>query len=128
MLDDFMTKLSKDMELEEPITSDVPGTYVLPLEEKLSVTFQETDDGLTMQSNICEIPEAKAEEFLTDAMFGNLFGQGTEGAILGLDPSGKILTLTTSLSHGTEYAHFYHTLEDFINTVDFWADEVKSYK
>lgn len=124
MLPTFIPKLIQDMELGDMnLASEVPGNYTLPLEEGLSVNLTDIPGGYILKSNIAPYPKAKEELFLTQAMLGNLFGQGTKGAILGVNPEGSLITLTLVVDYQVEYKDFRESLEDFINTVDFWREE-----
>lgn len=124
MLQNFIPKLIQEMELGNiSLASEVPGTYSLPLEEGLSVNMTEIPNGYILKSAVAPYPKAKEELFLTQAMLANLFGQGTKGAILGLNLEGTLLTLTLVVDYPTEYKEFRESLEDFLNTMDFWREE-----
>ena len=128
MLEQFMKQFSKDLELEKPLTSEIPGTYTIGLEEDFSVTITEIPNGLTFSSILCSCPKGREEEFLTHAMLGNLFGQGTKGAVLGLDDEGNQLILTRVVEYNVDYKEFRDIIEDFINSVDFWREEALNYR
>jgi hypothetical protein len=122
LLKQFMTQLKEEMGQEFAGTE--PGTYAIPYDDNTEVTIAESPQGMVLHCDICPIPEDHNEAFLSDALYGNLFGQGTGGAVLGL--SGDHSTLTLHWEGGsdlTEYRHFKAVLEDFLNTVDFWKAE-----
>jgi Tir chaperone protein (CesT) family len=127
-LNEFMKQLSYEMELEEPLTAEMSGVYTLPLDDELYIVISTWDEGISLTSDICECPTIKREEFLTELMHANLFGQGTTDAILGLTKNGKHITLSRHIAHDLDYKHFSEILEDFINTVDYWSDEAKAFK
>jgi hypothetical protein len=60
-------------------------------------------------------------------MKANLFGQGTLGAAIGLDPKQNILTLSLQLPYDMNYSHFKESVEDFTNIVDYWRVEVDTH-
>jgi hypothetical protein len=128
MLANFMPKLIQELELtKETLASEVPGTYSLPLEGGLTIDMTDIPDGFILKSNIATYPPKDKEElFLTQAMMGNLFGQGTKGAILGINPEGTALTLTRIVDFPVEYKEFRDFLEDFINVMDFWREEIQN--
>lgn len=61
-------------------------------------------------------------------MLGNLFGQGTHKAVLGLTEDGNMLTLFKVVEYNIDYKQFRDALEDFINSVDFWREEALNHK
>lgn len=124
MLEKFIPKLVQEMELgDTTLGAGVPGSYALPLDEGLSITMTDIPEGFILKSNVVNLPAAKQENFVTQAMLANLFGQGTRGGILGLSPDGSVLTLTHVVDYPVDYNDFHAILEDFINMVDFWRDE-----
>lgn len=60
-------------------------------------------------------------------MKANLFGQGTLGAALGLEPEQNLLTLSLELPYDMDYRHFKESVEDFTNIVDYWKVEVDTH-
>lgn len=126
-LDQLMQQFAQDMELGD-ITTQIPGVYVLPLEEEVRITISAAaGSGFSLQCQLAPCPKVKEEEFLTQAMLANLFGQGTRGGVLGLTEDGNVLTLSKVIENDLEYKDFKDIIEDFINAVDFWRDEAKSY-
>lgn len=127
MLQGFIPKLIQDMDLGAiNLSSEIPGVYSLPLEEGLSLSMTDIPDGYIFKSNIAPYPKIKEDVFLTQAMLGNLFGQGTRGAILGINLEGTSVTLTLVVDSSVEYKDFKESLEDFINTMDFWREEAEN--
>jgi len=54
-------------------------------------------------------------------------GQVTGGAAIGIDSSEKFLVLTHALPFEINYKTFHESIEDFLNYIDFWKDEVTSF-
>lgn len=124
MLQQFIPRLIHDLELGEmSLSSGVPGIYTLPLEEGVSINMTDIPEGFILKGNVAPYPHVKEELFATQAMLANLFGQGTKGAILGLNGEGTFLTLTLIVDYPVDYKDFKECLEDFINTLDFWREE-----
>lgn len=129
MLEKLIEKLIPDMELDKAtLATEVPGTYALPLDEGLNIIISEIHNGLCLKCTVAPYPKVREEIFSTQAMLGNLFGQGTRGAILGLTGDGNNLTLTQIIDYNIDYKEFKDSLEDFINSVDFWRDEALNHK
>ncbi len=129
MLDDHMKQLARDFELTAPFASEVPGVYTIPLEQGVSISIANSPQGGYYISCPCvEIPTTKEEEFFNYMMLANLFGQGTNGSVLGMSNEGQKLVLSHEIDHELNYVDFRNVLEDFINSVDFWREEVLNYR
>ena len=127
MLATYIPKLIQDLELGDiSMGYGIPGTYTLPLEDNLAINMTDIPSGFILKCNVGPYPKIKEELFATQAMLGNLFGQGTRGAYLGLNGEGTILTLTHVIDYPVDYKEFKETLEDFINTMDFWREEASN--
>lgn len=129
MLEKYIPTLIQDLELGDvTLATSTKGSYSLPLDEGLAINFTEIPNGYSLKSSFAPFPQIKEENFCLHVMLGNLFGQGTKGAILGLSSDEKTLTLTQFIDYSVTYKDFREILEDFINSVDFWRDEVLNYK
>jgi hypothetical protein len=123
MLDTFIQEFAREMEIGHSLPISASGTFELPLDEGLSVQIEAIPEGFKLFSNIAVVPETNKETFLQNVMLGNLFGQGTHGAVLGMSEDGSQLTLSKKIDYTYDYSKFRETLEEFINTIDFWRDE-----
>lgn len=128
MLENHISQLVKEMELEGPLTTQVPGVFALPLEEHLTILMTDQPPGFILSCHVAPMPKQPTEEFLTRLMLANLFGQGTKGAILGINEEGSLLTLTQKIDYNAEYKEFRDILEDFTNSVDLWCEEAQRVK
>lgn len=129
MLDKFIKSLSKELELEENLlATEVPGVYALPLEGDLTITMTDKPPGFALSCVLDSAKKQNEEDFFTRLMLGNLFGQGTKGAILGLNDDASLLTLTQTVDYNIEYKEFRDIVEDFINSADYWRAESKNFK
>lgn len=125
MLSDFMEKLSRDMELSEPLKAAVPNVYAIPIEEGVKVVISSpSSDRYELNCSLGSLPNERREAFLTRVLLANLFGQGTSGAILGTDIEGSFLTLSLNIDRHIDYKNFRDIVEEFFNTVDFWKLEL----
>ncbi len=127
MLEPWVQQLTKEMELEGSLATQVAGVFVLPLEENVTVTMTERPLGYSHSCTLCPVPKRNEEAGLTRIMQGNLFGQGTAGAVLGISPEGTHLTLAQTIDYNGDYKEFKDRVADFTNTVDFWLEEMKRY-
>lgn len=125
MLKQFISQLSKELELAEPLEPNDSGFYMLQLDPDLEIFFRENaDSGITLWMQLGPLPGEKTEEFLIMAATANLFGKETGQCALGLDKEGKIVTLTSFVSADANYKDFHEKLEDFANQAESWKDEV----
>lgn len=130
MLSALIQELGKEWELEQPIPHEVPGVYTIPLDEGVSLTVTSANlpqGGIVLSCSIAEVRKGKEESLFTHALLANLFGQGTKQAVLGLNNSGNILTLSRFIDYDVNFQEFRDIMEDFINTIDFWREEVLKY-
>ena len=122
-VEDMIETLGKELELKDPIPEETDGVWVLYMDETTPVTISRLDDGFAFQAEICPLPTNCDEEaFLTHCLSGNLFAQGTGGAILGIDSRGEKLVLVREI-HQLDYQLFFEGIEDFFNAIDFWRAE-----
>lgn len=130
MLSALIQELSKEWELENPLPQEIPGVYTIPLDEGVSLTVTNANvpqGGLVFSSSLATIKKGKEEALFTHALNANLFGQGTKQAVLGLNEAGNVLTLSRFIDYDVNFQEFRDIIEDFINTIDFWREEVLKY-
>jgi len=123
-----MKELAKELELENSLTSEVPGVYVFSLDEDIKIYISTISQGIYFECTFSPTESSQQEILYTNLLLANLFGEGTNGATIGLTEEGKALRLSQLINANTNYKSFKETLEDFINIVDFWNEEVLTYK
>lgn len=128
MLEAFIQELALEMEVGETLPMEVPGVYVLPLDEDMKVLITAIPEGYFLSCVIAPFPAMNREKFVTQAMLGNLFGQGTHGGVLGLSENGNLVKLTKVVFSTVDYRGFRDVVEDFINTIDYWRAEALAQK
>ncbi len=124
MLDKFITELQQELQIEGSLAGETPDTFNIPLGEDTSVILSPLPAGFSLTCNVIEAPKEREDIFLENALRANLFGQGTEGAILGLSEDGTHVTLIKSVDSPIDYKTFKEIVEDFLNSVEFWRGEV----
>ena len=127
MLDTFMERFTKEMEVEGDFSTGVPGVYSIPIDEGVDVMVSEIPGGISFRCRMIACPESEREEFFTQAMNGNLLGNGTDGAVIGRDDEGHTVTLGRDIDYVVDYKTFSYMLEDFFNMVDYWREEAAAY-
>lgn len=125
MLYDFIVKLQTDLGLAEPLGREGQESYGLLLDDT-TISIVDTPPGFQLTATLGTLPIEKPEEFLSHMLRGNLFGQATHGAVLGLDETGTNITLQFNHPQKASYTDFKNAVEDFINTVIFWLSEMSN--
>ncbi len=129
MIEQLIKKLSKDLEVPEAgLATEVPGCYSIPIAEGIAVALSPVVGGIQMKCSVAPFPASGGESFATDAMLANLFGQGTQGAILGLSLDGKTVMLSRVVDDGIGYKEFREIFDDFIVAIDYWRDEALTHR
>lgn len=127
MLDPLIQRLADEMSIDKTIfNTTTVGTYQVPVDNQTKIKLMETSPGFWMECQIALCPSKNQELFYTDALLGNLFGQGTYGSTVGLNDDGTSVMLTRHVPHDVSYKAFRIMLEDFFNAIDFWREEIAS--
>lgn len=125
MLDELMRQLAKELDLDlKDLQTEVPSVYAIPIEQQTTILIRSNPPlGFSFNCTLGPCPKEKEEAFLADLLLANLFGQSTHGAVLGLSEDGNLLTLSQIIDYNIDYKEFNESLEDFLNTADFWFNE-----
>lgn len=99
--------------------------FSLKFDGELEVHYSSLEPGLYLMGFICAVPENKCESIYMSLMHMNLFGIGTQGALLGLNKDSNTLTLSCAYAYRLSYKEFRNAIEDFVNQIDFWRQEIK---
>ncbi len=126
MLQDYLEKLCKELAIATPKLNQ-QKFYLLKMFGEL-IALKDLDPGLSMHANICEIPKKKKEELFIYLMRANLLGQGTAMNRIGMDANEKFLTLSLGLPYELNYQSFKETVEDFVNYLIYWREEVAKFE
>ncbi len=126
MLREFLEKLCKELAISTPKLNE-RKMYPLSL-GKERVAIRDLDPGIALHAQICETPKKKREDLFIYLMRANLLGQGTGGTRIGLDSDEKFLTLSLGLPYELNYQKFRETIEDFVNYMIYWREEVTKFE
>lgn len=126
MLHEYIVKLQKELELKEPLVGNDESSFALGLDEA-TINITDSAPGFKITCTLNTIPTVQIEDFFTLMLRGNLFGQATHFAALGLDESGSKVVLQYYHSNKPTYQEFHNAVEDFINTVDYWQAQIKNH-
>lgn len=129
MVKDLIHKLLKDLELSKNEILEEEGRYTVSIDQQIAITFNHIEpEGIWMSANIGQCPQRRKEELFTKLMIGNLFGQGTGGAAIAIDGEEKKLLLNLTIFNLPNYPEFYAQVENFLNNVEFWKNELKHHE
>ena len=103
-------------------------SYILEVNDEITIRVRDLEPGYYFFSNLTTCPEGKREDLFIYLMRANLLGQGVGGARIGLDAEEKFLTLSHELPYSPKYEVFKEKIEDFINYVKYWMDEIEKLK
>lgn len=127
MLRDFLQQLCKELSIDTPKLNE-KKVYAFRLSKDVEVALKDLGPGVGLQGVVCPCPKGKREEIFIYLMRANLLGQGTGGAALGIDQDEKFLTLSLGLPYELNYKTFKESVEDFINYLIYWRDEVAKFE
>lgn len=127
MLEDFIRQLAQEMEIGDSFPTTASG-YALALDENLTMNVTPLTDSFLLSATLAPCPTTNKEGFYSHLLHGNLFGQATRDAVLGLNDEGNQLTLSRIVDYNIDYKRFREAIEDFINICDFWREETLLYK
>lgn len=128
MLYKWIERLQKELDLPDSVKDEQGGRYELPMDEETSISIYDVPPGMRLTALVVPLPQNDKERFLEYLLHGNLLGQSTEGATLGLTEDGKQLTLTREIDYAIDYPQFTELLERFFNSVEFWREEALLHK
>lgn len=125
----WIDTLAKEWELPRPLPQQAAGVYSIPLEEGLSLSLSSLigEGTVYLSSEVASTPKGQEGAFYQEALLANLFWQGTGGATLGLSETGNLVILSMQIDGALPYGEFRSILEDFLNYLDFWHEEVAKY-
>jgi hypothetical protein len=126
MQQEFITKLQQELGLQGPTGAQGDFLFAFALEDTI-VTISDFAPGFQLSCNLGPIPEQKIEDFFALMLRGNLFGQATRFGTLGLDENGLNVLLNYTESRKVQYLDFRNAVEDFINVVDYWKNQIKNH-
>ncbi len=86
------------------------------------------DPEILLFSPISPPPKENREEFFIKTMQANFLGQGTGGSVIGLNEDESFLTLSLSLPYEVSYDVFKERLEEFVNFLDFWKQQIQQFE
>lgn len=129
MIPEYIQKFADELQFENGLEPQTPGVYLIPFDDDINVKLTVlAPQGFALDANIASCPPGNKEQLFSNLLLGNLFAQGTRGAIIGLNEDGNMLTLSKAVEYNVDYKVFKETLEDFVTTIDFWREQARAQK
>lgn len=123
MLAEMLNRVAENLRLSTSPTQDKKGAFSITLGGR-QIKIQDLDPGVYFWANLSEVPNKDREELFILLMKANFLGQGTGDCVIGMDHQEKFLTLSSQIAYEVNYEIFKEKLEDFVNYLDYWYDEV----
>jgi hypothetical protein len=128
MLEQHLKALSEELQLDPLPPKDEHHLFHLAIHPTLTLTLKEFDPGFLLSGRIAECPTEKREELFILLSRANFLGQGTKEGSISLDNDEKFLTLSLHIPYDINYKTFKETVEDFVNYIDYWREELIRHK
>ena len=123
MFYEHLTKLLKELGVEGTVPRDRSTITLNVGETPIEVT--DSPPGIELFANLGLPPENESlDPFYTKLLRGNFLGQATLKAVLGLDTEGRNVVISSAIPTVRSYREFRDAIEDFVNVVAFWNDEI----
>jgi hypothetical protein len=103
-----------------------PGVALLPLEGGITIELDGSGEFLVLRAALQERVETGEESTMEAMLLGNLLGQQTGGACLGVDADGAVLW--KRLPPGLPVRAVQLELEDFSNYAEVWQKIIREVK
>ena len=123
MFRDHVVQLFKELNLEGGSLPKDLTTVSLEV-EGTNVSLTDAQPGLELSATIGDIPAERTELLFVKLLRANFLGQATKGACLGIDEEGRHIDISLAVPTIRSYRQFHDVVEDFINAVSFWKQEV----
>ncbi len=128
MLEGLVKALVEELAIADGFKREDEKGYSFKLNLEQEIKVLKLESGAYLYAKIGQCPLVKREELFILLMKANFLGQGTGGAVIGLDESENFLTLSFHLPYDMNYKIFRDALEDFTNFLDYWKDELIRHK
>ncbi len=125
MLYDHLIKLLKELNVEGMTTIARDTPFITLQMEGIPFSIADSPPGMELSSTIGEVSKENQEALFSKLLRGNLLGQATRQACLGLDEEGTHMVLRAAIPSIRSYREFRDAVEDFVNAIMFWKEEAR---
>lgn len=121
-IDEYMASFSKEIGLSAPIGSDLPGVYMFSVGEDVPVSVVDKNGTLIASASFGPVPSQQKEAFYTYLLTADLFYQGTEKSVLGINAADNKIVVRKIIDRDITANEFIDEMEDFLNTLEVWRE------
>lgn len=126
MIERYLRAVCEEYSLRFP-RKEKTGVYPLSIGDE-TILVKNLEPGISFFSVMRKLPEKKKEDLFLYLMRANLLGQGTGNCRIGIEEKEEFLTLSLGLPYEMSYQVFQESLEDFVNYLNFWREEVTKWE
>ena len=127
-IDEYMLGFSKEVGLDIPMSENLPGVYVFGIGDDVAVSVVDKNDKIAISASFGPMPEQQKEAFYTDLLTADLFYQGTERSILGINSAENKVVVKKIIDHEMDDKEFTDEMEDFLNTLTLFRERVAQFR
>src|SRR3989338_654473 len=128
MLQDFLERLCDELDIALGPKTQRKNVYSFRIADGLEAELVDLKPGFAAKGKLSLCPDKRREELFIHLMRANLLGQGTGECRIGLESNEKTLTLCLGLPYEVNYQGFKEKLEDFINYLIYWREEIAKFE
>ena len=126
MLEELLDKICMELDLPVPKMQN-DKSYSLQIAPGIAISQKNLQPGIYFHARVRAMPKEKTNELLTMLMKANMLGQAAFGGTLGLDESGKNITLAFSFPYEIDFSTYKNTLENLVNALCYWQEEIERF-
>jgi hypothetical protein len=127
MIREFLSQACTELDLPTPALNERKA-FPFVLGKEVEVEIRDLEPGVSFFSKMCLCPVKAREDLFMVLMRANYLGQSTGATRIGMSGDEKYLTLSSSMPYELNYRTFRESLEDFINFLLYWREEVEKFK
>lgn len=124
-IQEYTTQIIEQLGLVSDSYPNENKMFKLDFGGRIVVNYADLHPGVYFVSAVGPIPERGREVVITALMHLNLLGKGTADGVIGYDEEIKQLTFSMAVPYRVQFGEFKNKLEDFVNYVELWKEELK---
>ncbi|MDN3504348.1 MAG: CesT family type III secretion system chaperone [Rhabdochlamydiaceae bacterium] len=128
-IEQYLENLQTEVGVEKLFEKKERNTFFLPFGQRNILIFV-SENNLLLTANLGLLPteEEFIEPFCIHLLFANYLGQGSGSSGIGLSPDKQTITLTMDVRGDIDYRIFKEQMEEFVNYLDYWINEIEQKK
>ncbi len=127
MLQEMISEVCTELEMSMPKLNDKKA-YGFQIRKDVEVEIRDLQPGASFNARIAVCPNKRREDLFILLMKANYLGQSTGLARIGMSSDEKYLTLSSGFPYELTYRAFRESLEDFVNFLLYWREEIAKFE